>query len=333
MRRIFALREKAKKQKKKIVLPEGEDLRVLTGAAFLEKEKIAHVYVLGKEEDVEKMAKENSIDLTGVTIINPFTHDKRKEIIDDFYNLRKLKGVTPEEAEKILMENFIYYGAMMVRQGTADGFVAGASHPTSDVARASIQCLRLDREIGTVSSCFIMEMEDCPFGEDGMFAYADCAVIPNPNKRQLAGIAVASSDLFKGLFCVDPRVAMLSFSTKGSAKSISGENIAEALKRIKEKRPNLMIDGELQLDAAIVPEVAKRKCPDSIVGGKANVLVFPNLDAGNISYKLTQRLGKSRAVGPIILGLDKPCSDLSRGCSWEDVVDTAVVTVLRAQST
>ncbi|MFH1395006.1 MAG: phosphate acetyltransferase [Candidatus Omnitrophota bacterium] len=331
MNRILTLRKKAKAEKRKIVLPEGEDKRVVKAASVLAQEGLAEICLLGDKENVKKLAGDNSISLEGINIINPHNHENRAEIIELYYEKRKHKGMTSEEAERILTENFVFYAAMMTSMGMADGFVAGASHTTSDVARAAIQCLKLDKEIGTVSSSFIIELENCPFGENGLFAYGDCGIIPYPNPRQLAGIAIATSDMFQKLFNVDPRVALLSYSTKGSAKSESVENILKALERIKQKRPQLMIDGELQLDAAIVPEVAELKCPDSKVAGKANVLIFPNLDAGNISYKLTQRLGNARAVGPIMQGLDKPCSDLSRGCSWEDIVDTTVVTAIRAQ--
>jgi phosphate acetyltransferase len=331
MNRILALRDKARKQKKRIVLPEGEDNRVVKAASVIAAEGIADVYLLGKEDEVRKLAKENNVSLDGVNLIDPLTYDKRDEIIDAYFKLRERKGVTPEEAERTVMENLVFFAAVMTKLEIVDGFVAGANHKTSDVARAALHCLKLDKQIGTVSSSFIMEMENCPFGEDGLFAYGDCGVIPYPSTRQLVGIAIATSDLFRKLFGVEPRVAMLSYSTKGSAKGESVDSIREAIVRIKEKRPNLIIDGELQLDAAIVPDVARRKCPDSKVGGRANVLIFPNLDAGNISYKLSQRLGKARAVGPLMQGLDKPCSDLSRGCSWEDVVDTTAVTAVRAQ--
>lgn len=330
MKRILILREKAKKYKKTIVLPEGEDKRVVKAASFIVSEGLAEICLLGDKDSVRRLAEENSVSLAGVNLIDPHEHDKRKEIINEYYEIRKHKGITPEEAREVVRGNYVYYAALMTRMGFADGFVAGASHTTSDVARAAIQCLRLDKEIGTVSSSFIMELENCPFGENGLFVYGDCAIIPKPSVRQLAGIAIAASDLFHKLFGIEPRVAMLSYSTKGSAESESANIILEALAKVKERRPNLAIDGELQLDSAIVPEVAELKCPASKVAGKANVLIFPNLDAGNISYKLTQRLAKSRAVGPIIQGLDKPCSDLSRGCSWEDVVDTTVVTAIRA---
>ncbi|RKY43229.1 MAG: phosphate acetyltransferase [Candidatus Makaraimicrobium thalassicum] len=331
MNRILILREKAKKEKKKVVLPEGKDKRIIRAASFITAEGMAEVSLLGGKDEINKVAEENNISLDGVGLVDPLTYDKRDEIIDTYFELRKHKGITREDAEKTVTENLVYYAAMMTRLGIADGFVAGACHTTSDVARAAIQCLKLDKEVGTVSSSFIIELDDCPFGENGLFAYGDCGIIPYPSTRQLAGIAIATSDLFHKLFGIEPRVAMLSYSTKGSAKAESVHTILEALDRIKRKRPELMIDGELQLDAAIIPEVARLKCPDSEVAGRANVLIFPNLDAGNISYKLTQRLGKARAVGPLMQGLDRPCSDLSRGCSWEDVVDTAVATAVRAQ--
>jgi len=331
MSRILELREKAKLEKRRIILPEGEDARVVKGASFAADEGIAEIVLLGKKDEVNKLAKENGINLDKVNLIDPADYDKRDEIINAYYERRKGKGVTIEEAEKGVLENYVNFAAVMARLGLGDGFVAGACHTTSTVARAAIQCMRIDREIGTVSSCFIMELENCPFGENGLFAYGDCGIIPLPTKRQLVGIAIATSDLFKKLFNVDPRVAMLSYSTKGSASSPTADTIHGAMELIRERRPNLMIDGELQLDAAIVPEVAELKCPESKVAGKANVLIFPNLEAGNISYKLTQRLGNARAVGPIILGLETPCSDLSRGCNWEDVVDTTVVTAIRAQ--
>ncbi|MFQ5952091.1 MAG: phosphate acetyltransferase [Candidatus Omnitrophota bacterium] len=333
MKRLLELRKKAKKEKKKIVLPEGDDARIVKAAAFIVQEGIANVILLGDPDDMTKLAGECGCSLDGVEIIDPSEHDKKQEIVDTYYELRKPKGMTSGEARQTVMDNFVFYGAVMTRIGLADGFVAGANHTTSSVARAAIQCLTLDKDIGTVCSSFIMEMEDRTFGEEGLFAYGDCAVIPHPSSRQLVGIAIATSDIFHKMFDITPRVAMLSYSTKGSTttKEETIGTIRTALEMIKQKRPDLIIDGELQLDAAIVPEVAKRKCPDSKVGGRANVLIFPNLDAGNISYKLTQRLGKARAVGPVLQGLDKPCSDLSRGCSWEDVVDVVAVTVIRAK--
>jgi phosphate acetyltransferase len=333
MSRILALREKARKEKRKIVLPEGNDVRVIEGASYIAAEGLAEVFLLGQKASVEKLAMERGISLEGVTIIDPESYSQTPRIVDAYYEKRKHKGIDLDEAGKTVKGNLVNFAAMMTRMGIADGFVAGASNTTSTVARAAIQCLDIDREIGTVSSSFIMELENCPFGEQGLFVSGDCGIIPYPSARQLVGIAIATSDQLKKLFDVEPRVAMLSYSTKGSATGDSVDNIRGAIDKIKLKRPDLLIDGELQLDAAIVPEVAEIKCKGSKVAGKANVLIFPNLDAGNISYKLSQRLGNARAVGPIIQGVNRPCSDLSRGCSWEDVVDTAVVCAIKAQGT
>lgn len=331
MTRIQELREKAKKNIKKVVLPEGDDPRVVKGAAFIAKERIAEVYLLGKKDDVIKLAKSQGEDLAGVNLIDPATDPRRGEIINKYFELRKHKGMTVEEAEKTVMDNHVFYGAVMSNLGFADGYVAGASHTTADVARSAIHCFDLLRDIGTVTSCFVMELDNCVYGDKGLFIYADCGIIPYPSPKQLAGITIAASDLFKKLFSIDPKVAMLSYSTKGSAKGETIDAVVEALAKVKEKRPDLMVDGELQVDAALVPAVAQLKCPGSSVAGKANVLIFPNLDAGNIAYKLTQRLANARAVGPIILGLEKPCSDLSRGCDWNDVVDVTAITAVRAQ--
>ncbi|MDD5238451.1 MAG: phosphate acyltransferase, partial [Candidatus Omnitrophica bacterium] len=230
-----------------------------------------------------------------------------------------------------LFEDTLYYAAMMTAEGKVDGIVAGASHTTPDMARASIRCLGVDERVTIVSSCFIMSVPDCSYGEEGTFIFADCGIIPDPNSRQLACIAFSAAELAKKVLDFTPRIAMLSYSTKGSAKTKSAEKIKEALEMLREMAPDILADGELQLDTAVVPEVAKIKYPDSKVDGKANVLIFPNLDAGNIGYKLVQRLAKARAVGPLFLGLKKPASDLSRGCSVEDVIDCVAVTAIRAQ--
>lgn len=332
MDKILALREKIKGKRRKIALPEGEDVRVVEAAQIIVSEGLADVYLLGKQDEVNKLAKENAISLEGVNLVDPFTYDRRDEIVNAYYEKRKHKGITPEDATKTVMRDFTYYAAMMANMNIVDGFVSGASHTTSNVARAAIHCLEIDREIGTVSSSFIMELEDRSFGTEGLFVYGDCGIIPFPTPEQLAGITIATSDIFCELFAIRPCVAMLSYSTKGSAKSDSINVILDALSMVKEKRPELKVDGELQLDAAIIPEVAQVKCPNSEVAGKANVLIFPNLDAGNIAYKLTQRLAKAKAVGPLIQGLNRPCSDLSRGCSSEDIVNAVCVTAVRAQN-
>ncbi|MBF0494319.1 MAG: phosphate acetyltransferase [Candidatus Omnitrophica bacterium] len=331
MSRIVALRETAKKDKKKIVLPEGADIRTLQAASFLTANNIVDAIVLGEKNLIMADAKKNNLSMANVTIVDPKTDQARKNIIDSYYELRKHKGITPEEAEKILLEKYVFYGAMMARLGMADGFVAGACHATSDIARAAIQCMELDREMGTLSSSFIMEVPNCEYGDKGLFVYGDCGVVPYPSAKQLAGIAIATSDLFYNVFRVEPKVALLSFSTKGSAEGESVTLVREALQKVKEKRPGLKIDGELQGDAALDMGVAAKKCKGSEVAGQANVLIFPTLDAGNIAYKLTQRLAGARAIGPLLQGTRKPSSDLSRGCSWEDIVDAAVVTACRAQ--
>lgn len=244
--------------------------------------------------------------------------------------MRKAKGLDMDAARK-LFDDPIYYAAMMIRDGKADGFVAGAVHTTPDVARTAIRCLGVDERMGLACGCFIMVVPGCAYGEGGTFLFADCGVVPDPNPRQLVCISVLAAELAKRVLNFTARVAFLSYSTKGPVEGKSVEKITEALKLVRELVPDLLVDGELQVDAAIVPEVAKMKYPDSPLGGQANVLIFPNLEAGNISYKLVQRLANARAVGPLLLGLNKPCSDLSRGCSVDDIVDCVAVTAIRAQ--
>lgn len=309
MKTIEKIREKARSSSKRIILPEYDDERVVQAAKIIDKEKIAEVILLTKDK----------IDV-----------NEKERYIREFFEMRKAKGATIDEVSK-LFEDTLYYAAMMTREGKADGFVAGASHTTPDMARAAIHCLEIDPRITVAGSCFIMVVPNCPYGEEGTFIFADCGIIPEPTSRQLSCIAVASAELAGKVLCISPRVALLSYSTKGSAKGRGIDKITEALDLSKKMAPDLLIDGELQVDTAVVPEVAKIKYPDSPVGGKANVLIFPDLGAGNISYKLVQRLANARALGPLILGLKKPCSDLSRGCSIEDVVDCVAVTAIRAQ--
>lgn len=307
---IERIHNKAKSNLKTIALPEYDDKRVVQAVKIIETEGVANVLLMTKD-------RINLLD--------------KQRYIEEFYQLRKAKGVSIDAVKELFEKDTLYYTAMMVREGKADGFVAGASHTTADIARASIHCLGIDPKINIASSCFIMAVPDCSYGEDGVFIFADCGVVPEPNPRQLACISVASAELAGKVLSIPPRVALLSYSTKGSAKDKSIETIKEALEMIKKMAPDLLVDGELQVDAAIVPEVAKIKCPDSPVGGKANVLIFPDLEAGNIGYKLAQRLANARALGPLLIGLNKPCSDLSRGCSVEDVVDCVAVTAIRAQ--
>ena len=306
---IRKIRQRAGAQLKTIVLPEYRDSRVIEAVKIIEQEGIAKPLLLTPDK------------------IDP---QEKAGYIEEYYQMYKAKGLDIN-AVKELFNSTLYYAAMMAREGKFDGLVAGASHTTPDVARACIRCLGVDEHFTIASSCFIMSVPDCPLGEEGTFIFADCGIIPEPNPRQLAYIALSASELAKKVLDFTPRIALLSYSTKGSAKGKSIEKITEALALLKEMAPDLLADGEFQVDAAIVPEVAKIKYPDSPVGGKANVLIFPNLEAGNIGYKLVQRLAKARALGSLLLGLNKPASDLSRGCSVEDVVDCAAVTAIRAQ--
>jgi len=306
---IQQIRDKARSKKKTIVLPEYQDERVVEASKIIAREGIADVLLLTKDK------------------IDP---KEQERYTQEFYELRKGKGIDIDSIRK-MFEDPLYYAAMMTRNGKADGFVAGACHTTADTARAAIQCLGIDEHISIASSCFIMVVPDCPYGSAGTFIFADCGIIPEPNSRQLACISLATAELAQKVLGLSPKVALLSYSTKGSARGKSIEKISETLKTLKEMAPDLVVDGELQVDAAIVPEVAKIKHPVSIVAGQANVLIFPDLGAGNIGYKLVQRLAKARALGPLLMGLNKPCSDLSRGCLVEDVVDCVAVTAIRAQ--
>ena len=306
---IRRLREKAKEAPKIIVYPEPKDERVIEAIKYIEKEKIAYPLLLTHD----------NID-----------HRRQEEFANIYYERKKIKGITFEEARE-LMENPLYYAAMLVERGGASGFVAGATYTTSSVVRAALNCMEIDKTIGLISSCFIMAIPNCSYGERGVFVYADCGVIPYPTQDQLALIAISAANFARDVLEFEPKVALLSFSTKGSAEGRWIEKVREATKIAKEKAPHFLIDGELQADSAIVKEVAQIKASQSEIAGSANVLIFPNLDAGNICYKLTERLAKARAIGPIILGTKKPCSDLSRGCSTEDIIDCTAVIVIRAQ--
>ena len=303
------LREKARKSNKKIVFPEFKDERVRQAIKIIVEEEIAEPFVLSPGA-IEK--------------------EKLEEFTDIHYKSKSSKYKSIEEVRTV-MNDPLYYAAMLTRCGYADGFVAGASYATSSVVRACLRCLDLDKDTSLVSGCFVMAVPNCSYGERGVFVFSDCAVIPYPNPEQLARIAISAAEFANDILEFEARIALLSFSTKGSAEDEAVEKIREAFLIIKDKRPNLLVDGELQADAAIDEEVARKKLPSSPVAGKANVLIFPNLDAGNISYKLAQRLSNARALGPIILGFTKPCSDLSRGCSVDDIVDCTAITAIRAQ--
>jgi len=301
---------KARQDIKTIALPEPEDKRIWEAAKIIAKEGLAKTIILEKNK-------------------------MRKYLLDKYanwyYEIRKSRGITPEDARKTV-EDPLYYAALLTRDGLVDGFVAGAAHSTADVARAAMQCLSIQPNAGIMSSCFIMVVPDCPFGEEGTFIFADCGIIPDPSPQQLAAIAVLSSDLAKKVLEITPRVAFLSYSTRGSAKGELINETRQALEIARNMAPDLLIDGELQADAAIVPFVAQIKCPESPLKGRANILIFPDLESGNICYKLTQRLARATVIGPLIIGLNKPCSDLSRGCGVDEIVNAVAVTAIRAQA-
>ncbi|HAJ31914.1 MAG TPA: phosphate acetyltransferase [Candidatus Atribacteria bacterium] len=324
------IREKAKKNPKIIVLPEGEEPRMIKAAETIINEGFASLILLGREESIKSKAQELRVELPNeIKIINPKDSKKLKEYAESYYQIRKNKGISSDEAYQLL-ENPLYFGALMVYHDDADGLVAGSINATGDVFRPALQTIKTAPGINIVSSSFVMVVPDCPYGEKGIMVFADCALNPEPNAEQLADVAIASAATGKALVGFEPRVAMLSFSTKGSGKHPLVDKITEATKIAKEKKPELLIDGELQADAALIPSIGERKAPNSKIAGKANVLIFPDLNSGNIAYKLIERLAKAEAIGPISQGMRKPVNDLSRGCSAGDIVNVVAITVLQA---
>lgn len=321
---------KAKADKKVIALPEGSEPRTVKAAEIIKRERLAKVVLIGNEEQIKNVAKQEGANIDGIRIVDPKTSDKLEIYADKFYELRKNKGVTPEKAREIVKDE-MYFATMMVKMKDADGLVSGAIHSTGDLLRPGMQVIKTAPGVSIVSSVFVMEVPNSQYGENGVFVFGDCAVNPNPNSKELASIAVSSANTAKILCGIEPRVAMLSFSTKGSAKHELVDKVTEATRLAKEMAPDIMIDGELQLDAAIVPKVANLKAPQSTVAGSANVLIFPDLQAGNIGYKLVQRLAAAEAIGPICQGFAAPVNDLSRGCSVEDIVNVVAITAVQAQ--
>ena len=329
---IDEIKAKAKTCKKTIVLPETEDMRTLDATEKILKEGIAKVVLIGNEETVKKSAAEGGYDISGAQIVDPATSEKTQSYIDKLVELRQKKGMTPEQAKEILLNQYLYYGVMMVKMGDADGMVSGACHSTADTLRPCLQILKTKPGTKLVSAFFLIVVPDCEYGANGAFVFGDSGLVQDPNPEELAAIAASSAESFQLLVQEEPVVAMLSHSTMGSAKHALVDKVVEATKIAKEQNPGLKLDGELQLDAAIVPSVGSSKAPNSDVAGKANVLIFPNLDAGNIGYKLAQRLAKAEAYGPVTQGIAKPVNDLSRGCSADDIVGVVAITAVQCQA-
>ena len=327
---IEQIKQRAKQEIKTIVLPEATDVRILEAAEMIKNEGYAKVILIGNEEEVRKLAKERNIDIGETKIIDPAVSIETARYSKELYELRKSKGMTEEQAEKLVLEP-VYFGMMMVKLNEADGLVSGAAHSTSDTLRPALQILKTAPGTKLVSAFFVMVVPNCKYGENGTFIFADSGLNEEPDSEKLSEIAISSSKSFEQLVGTQPKVAMLSYSTYGSAHSASTEKVIEATKLVKEKEPNLLVDGELQLDAAIIPEVAEFKAKGSPLKGQANVLVFSDLGAGNIGYKLVQRLAKAEAYGPLCQGIAKPVNDLSRGCSSEDVAGVVAITAVQAQ--
>jgi phosphate acetyltransferase len=332
MHLVEQIKAKAKKNLQTVVLPESYDERMLFAAQQVVEQGLAKIVILGDPAEVNAAAAAKGVSLAGVEVLDPATSPKLDAYVAAFVELRKSKGMTPEEARKILTaKDNLYYAGMMVRQGDAGGEVAGATGTTGNVLKAAFQTVGTAPGIKTVSSYFFMITKTPTFGENGIILFADCAVNPNPDAQALAEIAVATARNCKAFLDVDARVGMLSFSTKGSASHADVDKVLQAVEIAKGIDPNILIDGELQADAALLPKVGEKKAPGSSVAGKANVLIFPDLDAGNIAYKLVERVAGAEAVGPIIQGLAKPVNDLSRGCSVEDIVNVVAITAVQAQ--
>lgn len=327
---IEKIKEKARKDIKTIVLPEGTEIRTLKAVEIINREKFAKVILIGNKEEIKKTLENEKIDIGDTQILEPETSEKRQEYAKTLYELRKVKGMTETQADELISDP-VYFGMMMLKLGEADGLVSGAVHSTADTLRPALQIIKTKPGTKLVSTFVAIDVPNCELGENGLFFFSDCGLNQNPNSEQLAQIALSTANSFKTLAEAEPRIAMLSYSTMGSAKADEVTKVQEATKLAKEERPQLMLDGELQLDAAIIPSVGESKAPKSNVAGKANVLIFPELEAGNIGYKLVERLAKAEAYGPICQGIAKPVNDLSRGCKAEDIAGAVAITAVQAQ--
>ena len=327
---INDIKRRAKQDIKTIILPESNDLRVIKATEQVLKERYSDIILIGNKEEIKKIAQENNIDISKAKIVDPLKSDKFSEYAEKFYELRKAKGMTLDKAKEIMKDN-VYFGMMMVKQGDGDGLVSGACHSTADTLRPALQILKTAPGTKLVSAFFLMVVPNCEYGENGAFVFGDCGLNEYPDPEALSEIAISSSKSFKQLVGKEPKVAMLSYSSYGSAHSPLTDKVVEATKLLKEKMPDLIADGELQLDAAIIPEIAASKAPGSPLKGEANTLIFPDLDAGNIGYKLVQRFAKAEAYGPLCQGIARPVNDLSRGCSAKDIAGVVAITAVQAQ--
>lgn len=329
---IEEIKQRAKQEIKTIVLPEAQDIRTLQATEQVLKEGYAKIILVGDKKEIEETAKNNNIKIEGAKIVEPSNSEKYEEYVNLLFELRKHKGMTIEKAQE-LVKDPVYFGMLMLKdeKSEADGLVSGAIHSTADTLRPALQILKTAPGTKLVSAFFVMSVPDCELGEKGTFIFGDCGLNQNPNDEELSEIAISSSKSFKKLVGKEPKVAMLSYSTYGSAKSESTEKVIRATEKVREKMPELLVDGELQLDSAIIPEVARMKAPGSPIKGEANVLIFPDLNAGNIGYKLVQRLGKAEAYGPLCQGIARPVNDLSRGCSSKDIAGVIAITAVQAQ--
>lgn len=327
---IEEIKKRASNQIKTIVLPEATDIRILEATDIIGKEGFAKIILLGNESEIISIANENKLNISKATIIEPLKSDKYDEYVEAFYELRKAKGMTIEQAKKILQDP-VYFGMMMVKKEAADGLVSGAAHSTADTLRPALQILKTKPGTKLVSTFMLEIVPNCEYGNNGIFIFSDCGLNPKPTREELSEIAISSSESYQQIVGDAPKIAMLSYSTHGSAASEDVDKVREATQLTKEKAPNLLVDGELQLDSAIVPEIGNVKAPGSDVAGKANILIFPDLNSGNIGYKLVERLAKAEAYGPICQGMAKPVNDLSRGCKAKDIVGVVAITALQAQ--